>query len=324
MFRDKFASAALFLATVIAWYSHCAVAANNGSGPLYYQQQGGQKIPLIPAASKKIYYEPTIKKIIRADCGRCHSGATRNLMDYDNLKAYASSGMLSAMVQGSMGRFAVGDIQRIVTWVNNGAPEKPQTTQASYQQGGVSHTPLIAAASKKVYYEPTIKKIILADCGRCHLGAVRNLTDYDSLKAYASSGMLSAMVQGSMGRFAGGDTQTIVTWVTNGAPEKSPGIQANLIPGPCPGTPRYQPGVQLPNTPNDQTTYNNTIKCILAGDCLRCHSGQFRNLTTYENVKMYADNGLLKQLVKMGGPMHRFAGPDSRLIIAWVNNGAPK
>jgi len=41
-------------------------------------------------------------------------------------------------------------------------------------------------------------------------------------------------------------------------------------------------------------------------------------------VKTYAKNGLLESLVQPGGPMHRFAGPDSRLIIAWVHNGAPQ
>ncbi|MBF0119401.1 MAG: hypothetical protein HQK79_11240 [Desulfobacterales bacterium] len=159
-------------------------------------------------------------------------------------------------------------------------------------------------AAKKVYYDPTIKNIVTADCSRCHSGAVRNLMDYDSLRAYADSGLLSSMVQGPMFRFAGSnDAETILNWVKNGVPEKPSTTQANF---------------------NNRITYNNTIKYILVKDCLRCHSGQFRNLTTYKNLKIYVDNGLLKTLVQRGGPMHRFAGPDSHAIIAWINNGAPE
>lgn len=183
-------------------------------------------------------------------------------------------------------------------------------------------------AQNRVYYEPTIKKIIRSDCGRCHSGPTRNLMDYDSLKAYAQSGLLAAMVQGPMGRFAGNDGSTILQWIQAGAPEKPAAARAQFtqVPGagntPCPG-PGAGARAPLATVPNGQITYNNTIKYVLAKDCLRCHSRPFRNLTTYKNVKMYVDNGLLKTLVLPGGPMHRFAGPDTHLIIAWVHSGAP-
>ena len=172
----------------------------------------------------------------------------------------------------------------------------------------------IPAKSNRPYYEPTIKGIIQADCGRCHSGPTRNLMDYDSLKTYADTGLLETMVQGPMRRFAGNDVQTIIDWVQQGAPEKPTAKAAAFVQGP-----------RGPNRqgPNGQITYSNTIKQVLARDCLRCHSGPFRNLTTYKNVKMYADNGLLKTLVLPGGPMHRFSGPDTREIIAWINSGAP-
>jgi hypothetical protein len=151
--------------------------------------------------------------------------------------------------------------------------------------------------------------------------------DYDSLRAYADSGLLGTMVQGPMARFAGNDVQIILTWIRSGAPEKPGATTAAFAPGHrmvSPHAQMCQPGGPLSSIPNDQLTYNNAIKFVLATDCLRCHSGPFRNLTTYKNVKMYVDNGLLKTLVQVGGPMHRFAGPDSRLIIAWINNGAPR
>ena len=184
-------------------------------------------------------------------------------------------------------------------------------------------------AKNSVYYEPTIKKIILSDCGRCHSSPTRNLMDYDNLKAYAQSGLLAAMVQGPMERFAGNDGPTILKWIQEGAPEKPAAAQAQFtqVPGgnntPCP-SPGAGARAPLATVPNGQITYNDTVKYVLAKDCLRCHSGPFRNLTTYKNVKMYVDNGLLKTLVLPGGPMHRFAGPDTHLIIKWINNGAPQ
>jgi len=183
------------------------------------------------------------------------------------------------------------------------------------------------AGGAGISYESPIKQIIRSDCGRCHSGPTRNLTDYDSLKAYAEGGLLQTMVQGPMRRFAGNDVGTIVKWINDGAPEK-PNAGApvrftrkaavNVPPCPAPGT------NGAATSQGAQVTYTGTIKDVLAKDCLRCHSGPFRNMTTYKNVKMYVDNGLLKTLVLPGGPMHRFAGPDTRLFIAWINNGAPR
>ena len=182
-------------------------------------------------------------------------------------------------------------------------------------------------AQNSVYYEPTIQNIIKNDCGRCHSGSTRNLMGYDNLKTYADSGMLATMVQGPMERFAGSDVQTILDWIHQGAPEKPTGKKVHFLSGPnqaCPNPGGPAPGVQSANLGGDRITYNNTIRYIIKQDCLRCHSGRFRNLTTYENVNSYAKNGLLETLVQIGGPMHRFAGPDSRFIIAWVHNGAPQ
>ncbi len=189
--------------------------------------------------------------------------------------------------------------------------------------------PMIQAKAQKIYYENTIKDITRVDCGRCHSGPARNLMDYDNLKAYADSGLLTTMVQGPMRRFAGNDAQIISQWVREGAPEKPPGAPAQFTDKPgsistVPGGPGCRQGSPPLHVAKGQLTYNNTIKSLLAKDCLRCHSGPFRNLTTYENVKTYADSGLLKTLVGLGGPMHRFAGADSRQIIMWINHGAPQ
>ena len=176
-------------------------------------------------------------------------------------------------------------------------------------------------SAAKIYYSDTVKNIILADCGRCHSGRSANIMDYDRLKSYADSGVLGAVMQGSMARFAGGDAKVIQGWIEGGALEKPAPIAAGFNSGPGPGG----PGASLDATVKSggRTTYENSIKFILAQDCLRCHSGPFRNLTTYDDVKKYVDNGLLKTLVQRGGPMRRFAGPDSRRILRWVDDGAP-
>ncbi|MBF0496555.1 MAG: hypothetical protein HQK58_08285 [Deltaproteobacteria bacterium] len=204
----------------------------------------------------------------------------------------------------------------------------PQNFPANQQPGQVLGNRARLVATQGIYYEPTIKNIIAADCGRCHFGSVRYLGDYDNLKMYADSGMLATMVQGPMGRFAGNDADIILTWVDNGAPEK-PGVTQAQFQACPPGSPGLGLGHNGPPVANSngsaaKVTYSNTIKGILTQDCLQCHSGPFRNLTTYQNVKMYVDNGLLKLLVRRGGPMHRFAGPNARIIVDWIDAGAPQ
>ena len=292
--------------------------------------------PGMLVAANQVYYSDTIKNIILSDCARCHSGPSRNLMDYDSLRAYADSGALAVMVQGPMAPFAGNDAQTILSWIDAGAPEKPSAKKAGFantQSRGATQTTqtanpdipqsMMLVKASKVYYSDTIKNIIVSDCSQCHSGGSRNLMDYDSLKAYADSGILAVMVQGPMARFAGSDAQAILDWIDSGAPEKPSARTANFTNGPCPGgAGNFQGnGAAVPDVP---ITYENTIKYVIAGDCLRCHSGPFRNLTTYKNVKMYVDNGLLKTLVQPGGQMHRFAGPDTRFFLIWINNGAPR
>lgn len=283
-------------------------------------------------AAQPVYYEPTIRDIVQKDCSRCHSGAMRNLMSYDALKAYADSGMLSAMVGSLMRQFAGADAGVIMAWADAGAPRRPPAAGAK----------TAAATSPGVYYEPTIRDIMRKDCARCHSGPNRNLMDWDSVRAYVDNGMLSAMIQGPMRRFAGADAEVILGWIDAGAPENPPRTGAAPVAfgqplgagrgagqghaagqGPGAGQGVCPPGPGL--TPAGQPlTYAGTIEGLLAQDCLRCHLGPFRKLTTYEEVKMYVDNGLLKTLVEPGGPMHRFAGPDTRVFLAWINAGAPR
>ncbi len=105
---------------------------------------------------------------------------------------------------------------------------------------------------------------------------------------------------------------------------------------PCPGgVGRAQagggaacPGAAANNAPqsNAQTvTYTNTVQGIIHQNCLRCHGGPIRTLTTYDQVKAYADNGLLLMMTQPGGPMSRFlSAHESHQISAWIKAGAPR
>ncbi len=267
-------------------------------------------------AAPGIYYEPDIKEIIRKDCSRCHSGTLRNLMDYNSVLAYADSGMLAGMVQGLMRQFAGADAQTILDWVDAGAPEKaPAAAKAGAK----------AAAAQKIYFEPTILEIIRKDCGRCHSKGRMNLLDWDSVRAVVQNGRLEAMLRGPMRRFAGADMDIILAWIDSGAPENPPRVgqapkpAAFGKPGPPSGVGRAHGG-----PPPGGLTYSGEIQGLLAENCLRCHMGPFRKMTTYEEVKMYVDNGLLETLVQPGGPMNRFAGPQAMKFLDWIRAGAPR
>ncbi|MBF0515211.1 MAG: hypothetical protein HQK81_14280 [Desulfovibrionaceae bacterium] len=285
-------------------------------------------------AAQGVYYEPDIREIIAKDCARCHSGVLRNLMSYKAVKAYADSGMLEAMLQSLMKPFAGSDAPVILDWIAAGAPERGPG--AAVPPAGDSAAPQATpAAANQVYYEPTIRDIIRKDCGRCHTGGARSLTDWDSVRAAVDNGMLAAMLQGAMPRVGGGGGDILPGWIDAGAPENPPRFRGQATPaafgtaGPPPDRPGKQgpppgaPGMGREPGPGD-ITYSGSIEALLAKDCMRCHLGPFRKMTTYEEVKMYVDNGLLKTLVEPGGQMHRFAGPDTKIFLQWIKAGAPR
>jgi hypothetical protein len=71
-------------------------------------------------------------------------------------------------------------------------------------------------------------------------------------------------------------------------------------------------------------TYTNTARGIVAKNCLGCHGGPIRNLTTYSKLKAYADNGMLLMMTQPGGPMSRFlTAHEYQQFNQWVKAGAP-
>jgi hypothetical protein len=110
-----------------------------------------------------------------------------------------------------------------------------------------------------------------------------------------------------------------------------PHVGGGSTTAPCPGaaaggTHHHFPTASTPMTGNtNRVTYTNTIQPILEKNCYRCHSGPMRNLTTYNRLRPYVDNGLLTMMVQPGGPMSRFVTADEfHTIDGWIKSGAPQ
>lgn len=117
----------------------------------------------------------------------------------------------------------------------------------------------------------------------------------------------------------------------NACPPAGANVGTAAIPGPqgaCPaqtnqtlGTGNHTVHTTQPSSP----TYENTVSGIISKNCLRCHSGPIRPLTSYDKVKTYVDNGILTMMIQPGGPMSRFLTADeSHQITAWIKAGAPR
>jgi hypothetical protein len=76
-------------------------------------------------ASTGATYDATIAPIIARNCLRCHGGPVRNLGTYQNLKQYATSGLLTMMIQpgGPMSHFLTPtEAQTVLGWIQMGQP----------------------------------------------------------------------------------------------------------------------------------------------------------------------------------------------------------
>jgi len=107
-------------------------------------------------------------------------------------------------------------------------------------------------------------------------------------------------------------------------PQATPAPCPQSAAAPCPTHSINQHSVN-PSTPGSQPiAYSNTVAQIVQSNCIRCHGGPIRNLSTYDNLKAYANNGLLMMMIQPGGPMSRFlSADDAQNIISWVKAGSP-
>ncbi|HEY3359028.1 MAG TPA: hypothetical protein VGQ83_37605 [Polyangia bacterium] len=70
-------------------------------------------------------YGDPVGDIVQRNCLRCHGSSLRNLSTYQNLRSYASSGLLLMMIQpgGPMSHFlSPAEAQQLMDWVTAGQP----------------------------------------------------------------------------------------------------------------------------------------------------------------------------------------------------------
>ncbi|MBI5481362.1 MAG: hypothetical protein HY906_21060 [Deltaproteobacteria bacterium] len=77
--------------------------------------------------------------------------------------------------------------------------------------------------------------------------------------------------------------------------------------------------------PTNAPTYSGSVAEIVSRNCLRCHGGALRNLSTYQNIRSYAQSGLLGMMIQPGGPMSHFLAPaEAPQLLDWVDAGEPR
>jgi len=117
-----------------------------------------------------------------------------------------------------------------------------------------------------------------------------------------------------------------------GAAVADPAARGELVatPGaipPC-GRSFARPQAAVPSTvaaPINAPAYSGTVSEIVARNCLRCHGGALRNLSTYQNLRSYGQSGLLMMMIQPGGPMSHFLAPaEAQQLIDWVEAGEPR
>jgi hypothetical protein len=106
------------------------------------------------------------------------------------------------------------------------------------------------------------------------------------------------------------------------APDPAPAAKGVLVAAPTPPCARATPAAQ---TTRPAPTYDGAVADIVQRNCLRCHGGALRNLSTYQNLQSYAKSGLLMMMIQPGGPMSHFLAPaEAQQIIDWVEAGQPR
>jgi len=186
-----------------------------------------------------------------------------------------------------------------------------------------------ALAASGVYYEPDIRDIVRKDCARCHSGSLRNLMSWDSVRSYVDNGLLAAMLQGPMRQFAGPvDANAVLAWIEAGAPENPPRRTGATTASTTASTTAAATTAATTGTEGaaaaQPLTYSGAVEPVLARDCLRCHLGPYRKMTTYEEVKALVDSGRFQTMLAPGGLMAPFAGNDAQTLLNWSKSGALK
>jgi mono/diheme cytochrome c family protein/thiosulfate reductase cytochrome b subunit len=295
-----------------------------------------------------------IDQLVNAKCAACHVNAALGDL---SLKSYAdaleggksgpavvpndsdNSTLVTVQQQGGhAGQFTPEELDRVIAWINNGAPET-----SSAAGPAPAATPIAVSA---VNSWADAEAIFVAGCAMCHINAqAGNL----SLKTYTDTlkggnrgpaivpgdpdqSVLVAIQQGtahpSLGRLTPEQLAAIIAWIEQGAPEiASEEPPANDEPASS-GT-----------TPSDSSDgWTGGIDQLINAKCAGCHVATAMgnlSLKTYSDalkggksgpavVPNEPDNSTLVTVQQRGGHPGQFTPEEIDRIVKWIEAGAPE
>ncbi len=264
-------------------------------------------------------YETGIKQIINANCAlpTCHGGnQTPLLTNYPSVYANRNEIMQRAVVERTMppsGPLGQCSIEKLKTWIDNGAPEFPADTTGGNIQ---CDTNVVLA------YNGQVKTIIDQNCATsgCHLDGPQRPWFSNYLAVYNNRQLIleKAVESDQMPPNSTLDScskEVLRKWIEAGAIES----EGDSIGGCSPSTPRYTNDIQLIFE----------ASCAVSG----CHDGNHpkMNFTSYNDfLAIQADGDLDKIIKKTELPdpdMPKVGALDPcsiERIKNWINSGIPE
>jgi cytochrome b subunit of formate dehydrogenase/mono/diheme cytochrome c family protein len=335
------------LAQVIAWIEAGA------------PESGGATTPS-PTTSTSEGWIGGMDQLVNAKCAACHVNAALgdlSLKTYaDALKGGAQGPAVvpndpeaSVLVQvqqagGHAGQFTPEEIDRVIAWINGGAPET-----ASGAGPAPVATPIAASA---VNSWADAEAIFVAKCTACHInsqaGNLSLKTYTDTLKGGNSgpaivpgdpdNSVLVTFQQGtehpSLGRLTPEELAPFIAWIEAGAPEiaseEPPAIEA---------TPTSETPTSGGTTPSGgEDAWTGGIDQLINSKCAGCHvAAAMGNLSlkTYADalkggksgpavVPNEPDQSIMVTVQQKGGHAGQFTPEEIDRIVQWIEAGAPE
>jgi mono/diheme cytochrome c family protein len=315
--------------------------------------------PSTPEAAAGDSWDTTIGALFNAKCAACHVNASLgnlSLKTYtDALKGGKTGPAIvpndpdaSVLVQvqqkgGHAGQFTPEELDRVIAWINGGAPE----------QGGAGPAPVATpSATSAINSWADAEAIFVAKCATCHINAqAGNLslkTYTDTLKGGNSgpaiipgdpdASVLVKTQQGTshpaMGMLTPEELAAIIAWIEKGAPEiaseESPASESPSA------TPTPESGGTTPSGGGEAWTGG--IDQLINAKCAGCHVAAAMGSLS---LKTYADalkggkagpaivpndpaKSVLVTVQQKGGHAGQFTPEEIDRIIKWIEAGAPE
>jgi mono/diheme cytochrome c family protein len=249
-------------------------------------------------------YSTAIAPLLLTNCVTCHSAGNSNnggidLSTFANAQAFALNGRLygsiayitgySAMPKGAA-QLSACNITQFKKWISAGAlNDKGGTTP-----NPTTPLPTSTCSPDTVYFQNTIAPLIGSTCSMsgCHDAISKaegvTLITYADIMKYVSGGNAAgsklytvtknaSMPRGAIPKYTATQLTQLQTWINQGA--------KNNVCSSCDTT---------------AFTYANAVAPLLSTNCVGCHgaasaasSGGGIDLSTYNQVKVYATNGRL-------------------------------